>query len=493
MSERGARGFGVAWPLLALAAVAPLWIGELPPLSDLPQHAAQVSILRHWNDPACGYPALYEVRWLDPYGLGYALAWALAGFVSTATALRLVLSAAIVALALATRRALGALGGDPDWAVLVLPLAYGFPFSGGFFPFVVALPLALALLPAGFRYAREPRLGRGLALGALCAALYFAHLLALAVAGLMLAAVAGAAARSARELPRRWAPLAVALPAPVAWWLLSPTGDRGRQASAPYVWGAERLLDLPVQVTGIPGRGWAALALALVLVSFASTRPRPARDPARWAPFGAVALVVLFGPTAFYLAPRFALLLVPLLLLAFDRPAEPLPRLRRAQLGAVAFLLLAVVGFRFAAIVREGAGLAQVLARAPAGGRLLYLPFDRDSRWATEAPFLHSGALYGVDRCGVAEKSFARAFQIPVAYRPGVATPLPRLLEYMPYRFRWERDAGESYDLFLVRARTEPNVERIAGAPGRLAPLAHAGRWWLYANAVKRAAPGPAP
>ena len=65
---------GVAWPLLALAAVAPLWIGELPPLSDLPQHAAQVSILRHWNDPACGYPALYEVRWLDPYGLGYALA-----------------------------------------------------------------------------------------------------------------------------------------------------------------------------------------------------------------------------------------------------------------------------------------------------------------------------------------------------------------------------------------------------------------------------------
>jgi len=493
VAERGSRGSSVAFALLAAAAVAPLWIGELPPLSDLPQHAAQVSILRHWNDPACAYPALYEVRWLDPYGLGYALAWALAAVVSISAALTIVLSVTVVGLAFATRRALRALGGDPDWALLLLPLAYGFPLSGGFYPFVVALPLAVALLPAGFRYAREPRLGRGLALGALCGTLYFAHLLALAVAGLWLATVAAAAARSARELPRRWAPLAVALPAPLAWWLLSPAGDRARQASAPYVWGAERLLDLPVQLTGIPGRGWAALALALALASFAWTRPRPAHEAARWAPFAATAALVLFGPTAFYFAPRFAILLVPTLLLAFDR-GDPAPSFRRrGPLAAVALALLAVVALRFAAIGREGAGLGEVLAAAPAGGRLLYLPFDRDSRFATEPPFLHSGALYAVGRCGVAEKSFARNFQLPVEYRPGAATPLPSLIEYMPYRFRWDRDGGEGYDLFLVRARTEPNVERIAGAAGRLAPLAHAGRWWLYANLAKGAAPSPAP
>jgi hypothetical protein len=493
VAARGSRGSAIAFTLLSAAAVAPLWIGELPPLSDLPQHAAQVSILRHWNDPACGYPALYEFRWFDPYGLGYALAWALAGFVPIVTALRIVLSAVVVGLAFATRRALAALGGDPDWALLVLPLAYGFPLSGGFYPFVVAVPLVVALLPAGFRYAREPRLGAGLALGALCAALYFAHVLALAAAGLLLAALAAAAARSARELSRRWAPLAVALPAPLAWWLLSPAGDRGRQASAPYIWGAERLLDLPVQLTGIPGRGWAALALALVLASLAWTRPRPARELVRWAPFAVVALFVLFAPTAFYLAPRFAILLFPALLLAFDRAKAPLPLLRRAQVAALALALLALVGLRFAAIAREGAGLGEVLARAPAGGRLLYLPFDRDSRFATEPPFLHSGALYAVDRCGVAEKSFARNFQLPVEYRSGAATPLPGLIEYMPYRFRWDRDAGESYDLFLVRMAAEPNVAKIAGGEGRLAPLAHAGRWWLYANAAKRSAPRPAP
>ncbi len=59
------------------AAVLPLWTGDFPPLTDLPQHAAQISVLRHWGDPACGYPELYEIRWLTPNGLAYALAWAL--------------------------------------------------------------------------------------------------------------------------------------------------------------------------------------------------------------------------------------------------------------------------------------------------------------------------------------------------------------------------------------------------------------------------------
>ena len=69
---RGPRPAGASvWvvPALALAAVLPLWSGDLPPLTDLPQHAAQISILRHWRDPACGYPELYQIWWLTPNGL----------------------------------------------------------------------------------------------------------------------------------------------------------------------------------------------------------------------------------------------------------------------------------------------------------------------------------------------------------------------------------------------------------------------------------------
>lgn len=494
MSERGTSAFWTAFALVAGAAVAPLWIGDFPPLADLPQHAAQVSILRHWGDASCGYPALYEIRWFDPYWLGYALAWALSWAFPVAVALRIVLSLTVIAIPLATLAALRELGGDRWWVLLCLPLAYGFPMSAGFFSFLVPLPLALLLLAAGIRYALRPSLSSGLLLGAGCAALYLAHIFVLAAAGLLIAAMVAAAAPGLREIPRRLAPLLLALPAPIAWWLLSPAGDRARQAGAPYVWGAERLLDLPLLVTGVPGRWPAAAALALALASLAWTRPRPARDLARWAPFGAVALVVLAAPTAFYLAPRFAILLFPTLLLGFDRAAPgALPAARRGQVALVALALLAVVLFRFAGMAAEGRGLSEVLATAPAGGKLLYLPFDRQSRYSTESPFLHAGMLYAVDRCGLAEKSFARNFQLPIHYRPGRATPLFRLIEYMPYRFRWERDAGESYDLYLVRSATEPNTGKIVGAANRLAPIAHVGRWWLYANAAKGSAPGPVP
>ena len=369
MSERGTTAFRTAFALAAGAAVAPLWIGDFPPLADLPQHAAQVSVLRHWGDAACGYPDLFEIRWFDPYWLGYALAWALSWAFPVATALRVVLSIAVVAIPLAALAPLRELGGDRWWVLLCLPLAYGFPMSAGFFSFLVPVPLALLLLRAGIRYARRPSLRGGLLLGAGCAALYLAHVFVLAAAGLLIAAMVAAAAPGLREIPRRLAPLLLALPAPIAWWLLSPAGDRARQASAPYVWGAERILDLPLLVTGVPGRWTAAAVLALALASFAWTRPKPAREPARWAPFGAVALVVLAAPTAFYLAPRFAILLFPTLLLAFDRAAPgSLPPARRGQVALVALALLAVVHFRFAGMVAEGRGLSAVLAAAPAGG-----------------------------------------------------------------------------------------------------------------------------
>lgn len=492
-TQAESRGFWLRFAPLAAFAVLPLWAGDFPPLTDLPQHAAQVSILRDWNDPACGYPGLYEIRWLTPNGLAYALAWALSWLTGVTTALRIVLSLAVVALALATARVVSRLGGDPAWALLVLPLAYGSPMSWGFLGFVVAAPLVVALLAPAFRYARTPAPGLGVALALACAALFFAHVLAFAFALLLVAGLAVAEAPAARDLPRRLAPLALALPLPLVWWW-----QTARSAGAPsgrmiYLGGLDRLWELPALLTGIPSRGWAALAVALLVASLAVTRPRLSRVRSRWVPLAATLAIVLLAPNyAFgtaYLAPRFALFLLPALLCALERGSEPRAGgARRTQLALVALLLVAGVELRFLGMAREGEGLAQVLAAAPDGGRLLYLGYDRASRYSPDTPFLHSGMLYAVDRCGVAERSFARGFQQPVRYREGGASPLPGLVEYMPYRFRWSQHGGDGYDLFLVRAASEPDVGRIAGGEGRLAPLANEGRWWLYENVARRAA-----
>ena len=488
---RPSGAFGWTFAALALVALLPLWTVDFLPLTDLPQHEAQVSVLRHWQDPACGYPGIYEIRWFSPYWLTYALAWALAALVPVPVAFKVLLSVAVVAIAWIAARSLRELGGDPWWALACLPLAYGSPTSWGFVSFVVAVPCVLALLAPGLRYARAPSLGGGLALGFGCAALFFVHILALLFAGLLLAATVAAAAPSWRALPRRLLPLLVALPLPLAWgW------QTARAAGAPggkvlWLGGWQRLTELPVLLTAIPGAALAALAVAALGAALVANRPRAARERLRWAPFLTCAAIVLLAPNYLfgtaYLAPRFAIFLLPTLLLALDRvPGTAGSSWRRAALVAVTLALLAGVELRFLGMAREGDGLAQVLAAAPAGQRLLYLAYDRQSRFSPEAPFLHSGMRYAVDRCGVAERSFARNFQQPVGYRPGSAPALPTILEYMPYRFRWDEHGGDRYDLFLVRAAGGPPGGRIDGGEGRLELLAQQGRWWLYRNVARR-------
>ena len=502
---RGPRPAGASvWvvPALALAAVLPLWSGDFPPLTDLPQHAAQISILRHWRDPACGYPDLYQIWWLTPNGLAYALAWALSWLMSVTTALRVVLSLAVLALALATARLAREVGGDPWWGLLMLPLAYGFPMSFGFLGFVVAAPGVVALLGPGLRYARAPTLARGLGLGLACAALFFAHILALVFALILLSGLVVAEAPALRAWPRRLAPFLLALPLPFAWWWQTSRAPVAPALGILYLGGFDRLWELPSVMTGLPDRRWAALAVALLLASLAAARPRFTRARARWLPFAATLAIVLLAPNyttgVSYLAPRFGYYLFPTLIFALERREIPGERGRsRAPLAAVALLLVVGVELRFLGMAREGEGLAGVLAAAPAGGRLLYLAYDRGSRYSNDTPFLHSGMLYAVERCGVAERTFARGYQQPVRYRPGRVEPLPDLIEYAPYRFRWDQHGGAGFDLFLVRSAGAPDLARIAGGQGRLALRAHAGRWWLYRNvagaAAERGAPAGSP
>jgi hypothetical protein len=302
---------------------------------------------------------------------------------------------------------------------------------------------------------------------------------------LLFAALVAASARTLRGWFRALWPLLLGIPMPALWWWITSRTAAEAQSKSHYLLGIDRLTELPAQLTGLPYAGVAALALALAAAALGVAGARCGRDPARWTPFGATLAVVLLAPNmAFgtaYLAPRFAIFLVPLALVALDRtPATAAAARRALPLVAVTIALLAGVEARFLGMEREGRGLAALLENAPAGRRLLYLSYDRGSRYSTEPVFLHSGMRYAVDRCGVAEKSFAVHFQLPVRYRPEAVPPLPSRVAYVPQQFKWEKHGGEAYDLVLVRSRGEPDPARLAGAPGRLALRERQGRWWLF-------------
>lgn len=494
MPPPSSRGFRLVFALLALLTCLPIWTVDFLPMVDLPQHAAQVSVLRHWHDAECGYAQLYEINWFTPYWLGYLLAYALSWLVPVATSFRILLCLVLVGTPWIVRLLVRDLDGDEWWSLLCFPLGFGTTLAWGFFNFVVAIPLTLLVLREGFRYSRLGGWKLGLRLGLLCASLALAHVLALAFAGLLVGAVVAAESPSWRALPRRLAPLLLAVPLPVAWVLRTAQRVESVHQATVGSWDLARFGELPAQWTGMPYPR-AALAFSwAVLLSLLLTGPVFSRRLSRWLPFAITVACVSFVPYYFFgtglLYHRYLPFVLPALLCALRAPTErPVASWRHAQAAVLAGVMLLIVQGRFAGMDREASGLAELLAETPPGERLLYLDYDAWSAYSLEPAFLHFGSWYQVDRCGVAEMSFAANFPSPVRFAAAHPSTLPEGVDLVPGRFVWEQH-GAAFDLFLVRSPAELPVERLVGRSGRVELAAHRGRWWLYRRAGVGSAEG---
>ena len=115
MAEAGARAVAVAapastiqaeaapWPLLAAAAataaIAPLWISELLPFQDAPQHLAAIRVLADYHAPGLQFEKWFEIDLNRLQYLGFYLpAAALSRLVGPDAACRICLS--VIALVL---------------------------------------------------------------------------------------------------------------------------------------------------------------------------------------------------------------------------------------------------------------------------------------------------------------------------------------------------------------------------------------------------------
>src|SRR5690348_6995364 len=141
MSKRSQNVLLVA--IVSALATIPVWLPAFPPMTDLPQHAAQVAMLREMSQPAFPYRHLFEINWFTPYLVGYLLVYAFTGILGIVVACKLVVSLAIAGIPIATAVLILETGGDSRWALLSVPAMYGFDFQWGFLNFLVAVPLGL--------------------------------------------------------------------------------------------------------------------------------------------------------------------------------------------------------------------------------------------------------------------------------------------------------------------------------------------------------------
>lgn len=484
--DRVERSFpAVLAGLMALAAIL-LWSPRFLPMVDLPQHAAQVAIWTHLDDPAFRFaeqPLVFN--WLTPYLLGYSIARLLALALPVFVAMKLTVTLAVLALPLALLALLRAAGADRWWALLALPLAFGFSFLWGFVNFLVAAPVGLLLVAAAHRAAARWSAPRALGIAGLALLTFFGHAAVLGLCGLAAALVLLRSTPSRTAGLLRVLPLAAPVPLLVLWLAASLGGEA--QARVPFEWAAawKRPLQLPPLLLGLPTDRLAAgavVALAGVL-ALLGVRLRAWRE--NW-PAPVVALLAFFTAPSFGLGvamlyQRLAIFVGLFLPLVLALPAAP--RRRTAARAALILFVaswLAVLAVRFTEFDRDARGIEPLIAAAEPGLTVRGLVFGAEHPAFRGLPlFLHFPAWYQVEKGGAQAFSFAQYFPELVRYERTPEWAVPLGFEAAPERFVWARD-WRLYDAYIVRAKADPAPRLFPGAGPELAFAAREGNWWLF-------------
>lgn len=493
--------------LAAAAVVLPFLVVDFPPITDLPQHLAQVRLLGEALGDA---DSPYRVQWLTPYGLVY-LVFAAAGAVAEPVAAGRLAMAVLAIGWVGAVHLLAARRERPAAAALAASvLVFHQALYWGFASFLLGWPLFAGWF---LLVAREPappgrRWREAATFLAAAAVLYLAHALWFAAAVAWLLADAAVARRRPWELAPRLAGVAPVAALAAAWF----SGLGGTGFATPPLWVAPlRRLDPRWWVEAAFGgltscvetAAFVAILAWLTLAVVAGRRragdasvgegaggePGDGGGEAwdgRLALLGAgMLLAVLLAPDKYTntieLNTRWAAPGLAALLLAA-------PRLPRRAAAAVAALLL--VGFATWTAVTwrlfervELAGLPAALAALPPEPRVLGLDYRRRSPLLDNPPFLQDFAWAQVLRGGVVNFSFAQFPPSLVVYRQP-RQPWSSGLEWFPERLRPDDLAW--FDFALVNA-PPPLQDRIALHPA-MTPVTTDGFWHLY-----RLAPPPPP
>jgi hypothetical protein len=448
---------------------------------DLPLHGMQISIWKNLSDPRYGFADFYDLHYFTPYFGFYALARVFAGWTSVLVAMKLAVSASVLALPLSLMPLLGRTSASRWWSLLGFPLAYGYSFDWGFTNFMMATPIAFLYLTFVVDYARAPTRRGGAALAVFTVALFWAHgLLVLfcpLLAGVIVLSQGRADGTHGRRLVLMLAPLASPVPAMIVWYLL----DRHR-GHEPTAWqaGPGRLYDLfSLSDLGPPALATGSIVITGLVIALRN------RDPSRAKITGlayAVAVAtVLLGPGTIVgtvrITPRFGVFVLPLLV-AWLGPSAP--RAVRAALvaGVVAWMALLVVRFRsFDRDAHDYEDVAATIGPRPCIRPVIFI------ETVSDVPFLHLPAWTQAEKGGLYGLTFATAFPIG-RNLPGSPEVMSQREGWESDRFDWRRELVKRYDTYVVRSSLPGAAltrRLFDGAGDRVKLLAERGMWHVYA------------
>jgi hypothetical protein len=501
------------WVLLATSvlAVVPVWIPSYPPMSDLPQHAAQVALLTDLHNSQFPYSTLFHLNWFTPYLFGYLLIYFMTPIFGIVAACKLVVSLFVAGLPISTGLLIKSRGVDPFWAILCIPCVYGYAYQWGFLNFLVAAPLGILFLWYVLRSSTEFSLRIASLLGIFAVALFFCHALICAFFVICSVLCLWATTQSVKAAILRTLSFTAVVPIALLWMhrtLLHPGARRPDAGDWNWLYTIDPyylLLSLKLhlsflvwgRVTGffprllgtIPSWHYVFIGVALFLLPFCAGL-RPSKQLASKLPILVCIAVLLWCPHTVFgtdcVYERFTIFAIPLFLLSLRDPAT-LPKRAVAVKSIALFVVLGLIASsanRAAAFSRQTRGFREALSLMRPGQRALSLVFDYDDGISIAPTFLHFPSWYTAEKQGVVDPSFAMMHPELVVYRTG-ATPRAVVwdFEWHPQKFTWSDYSGNQYRYFFVRSQTDLSPKLFSKASCNVGLLFHQEEWWVYERA----------
>jgi hypothetical protein len=187
------RAEAIAFWLIALLHLIPIWSFRYIPTQDGPSHVNNAQIIKDYHNPEAGYDHIFEIR-LDPLPnlTSHLLLAGLMYVVSPLIAEKLLVTVYVLGFAAAFRFFLGAFGPSSrplSWPALLF--VFNRCFWMGFYNYCLSLILLWVILGYVLRRLGTLHAGSALMLTLMFIAAYFTHLLGflLALTGAFLAAI----------------------------------------------------------------------------------------------------------------------------------------------------------------------------------------------------------------------------------------------------------------------------------------------------------------
>jgi len=224
------------------------------------------------------------------------------------------------------------------------------------------------------------------------------------------------------------------------------------------------------------------------------------RRPERWLPLSvAFAVYVLCPHGAFntlFLFHRLAVFLVPLWLIAWERPADRPATPTRKPLVLILLLTISVWLSlnlaRFGMFAEHTRGLTAVLSRMEPEKYVAGMTGFTGTPEFSYPVYLHIAAWYQATRGGIVDFNFAIFHPQLVRYKDMTSPRIDVPRSERPKTFVWDRDGGDRYDYFLVYSEEDVAAELFKDRIDEVELATRDGSWWVYKNLKRWPGPGGA-